>query len=237
MGKRFKGLACAYCGEPDISSTGDHVIPRKFVPEHLRANLPQVPACAACNNAKSADEHYLATVLPFGGNHPEASAMLERDVPRRLEKNKRLHLELARGQAEVRFSDGAGVGPTLTLNVEAERITRFARRVIQGLHAHHWEPVSKGTWVGAGVLAPAGQQFQLELMHMGGLRLRRDIGDGLFSYAALRSMERPYISAWWLRLFGGVMLGGDPAMPGFASRDLFGLVASNPFPELFADSP
>jgi hypothetical protein len=33
------------------------------------------------------------------------------------------------------------------------------------------------------------------------------------------------------------MLGGDPNVPGFASRDLFGLVASKPFPQLFAGSP
>jgi hypothetical protein len=180
----------------DISSTGDHVIPRRFVPEHLRANLPQVPACLTCNNAKSADEHYLATVLPFGGNHPAASAMLERDVPRRLQKNKRLHRGLAEGRCDGQLSEGDAITPTLTLNVEADRIIGFARRLIGGLHAYHWEPISKQMWVGAGVLAPAGQNFQLELMHMGGLRLRGDIGDGLFSCAALRSMEPPYISAW-----------------------------------------
>jgi len=237
LGKRFKGLTCAYCGGPEISTTGDHVIPRQFVPKHMRANLPQVPACAACNNAKSADEHYLATVLPFGGNHPEVLAILERDVPRRLEKNRRLHRELAESQGKVQLRDDNGIKSTMTLSVEPDRIVRFARRMIQGLHAHHWEPVPKGTWVGAGVLAPAGQKFQLELMHMRGLRLRGDIGDGLFSYAALRSMERPYISAWWLQLFGGVMLGGDPNARGFASRDIFGLVAPEPIPELFPDSP
>jgi hypothetical protein len=203
----------------------------------MRANLPQVPACAACNNAKSADEHYLATVLPFGGNHPEVLAILERDVPRRLEKNRRLHRELAESQGKVRLMDENVIEPTMTLNIEADRIIRFARRMIQGLHAYHWEPVPKGTWVGAGVLAPAGQRFLLELMHMGGRRLHGDIGVGLFNYAALRSMERPYISAWWLRLFGGVTLCGDPNVPGFASRDIFGLVAPEPIPELFPDSP
>ncbi|WP_395674455.1 hypothetical protein [Inquilinus sp.] len=158
-------------------------------------------------------------------------------MPRRLEKNRRLHRELAESQGKVRLMDENVIEPTMTLNIEADRIIRFARWMIQGLHAHHWEPVPKGTWVGAGVLAPAGQKFQLELMHMGGLRLRGDIGDSLFSYAALRSMERPYISAWWLRLSGGVMLGGDPNAPDFVSRDIFGLVGPNPIPELFPDSP
>lgn len=235
MRKGYQGKTCAYCGEPGISSTSDHVIPRQFLPEHLRANLPQVPACAACNRAKSTDEHYLATVLPFGGNHPESSAMLERDIPRRLERNRRLHRELAAGQVNIGLNEDGVIQPTIALDIEPERITRFARRMIQGLHAHHWEPVPKEMWVGAGVLGPVGQQFQLELMHMSGMRLRGDIGDGLFSYAALRSFEPPHVSAWWLRLFGGVLLGGDPNHPGFASRDLFGLVATKPAPEMFAD--
>lgn len=235
MGKRFKGITCAYCGEPGISSTGDHVIPRQFVPEPLRANLPQVPACAACNNSKSIDEHYLATVLPFGGNHPESSAMLERDVPRRLERNRKLHQALAESQGQIRLNEDGVVATTTTLMVEAERITRFTRRVIQGLHAHHWGPIPKGTWVGAGLLAPTGVKFHHDLMHMGGVRLRGDIGQGLFSYAALRSFEPPYLSAWWLRLFGGVMLGGDDAVPDYVTRDLYGMVATKPFPEMFPD--
>lgn len=235
MRKGYRGKTCAYCGELGVSSTSDHVIPRQFVPENLRANLPQVPACAACNNAKSADEHYLATVLPFGGNHLMSSAMLEQDVPRRLAKNQRLHRELAASQTDIWLNLGGGIESTIGFSIEADRVVRYARWMIQGLHAHHWEPVPKGTWVGAGILTPAGQKFQLGFMNMGGLRLRGDIGNGLFRYAALRSFGKPYISAWWLRLFGGVMLGGDPNVPGFASPDLFGLIGPRPIPELFAD--
>lgn len=235
MSKRFKGLTCAYCSELGVSSTGDHVIPRQFVPEHLRANLPQVAACAPCNNAKSIDEHYLATVLPFGGNHRDSSAMLERDVPRRLDKNQKLHRALAEGQGRIRLKEGGEIAETMAIPIEAERITRFARRAIQGLHAHHWGPIPKGTWVGAGQLAPAGVEFHHTLMHMGGIRLRGDIGGGLFSYAALRSFEPPYISAWWLRLFGGVLMAGDPAMPEYGTRDIYGMVSTLPRPEMFPD--
>jgi hypothetical protein len=233
LGKRFKGMTCAYCGEPGISSTGDHVIPRQFVPEHLRANLPQVAACASCNNAKSIDEHYLATVLPFGGNHPESSAMLVRDVPSRLQKNRKLHRALAEGQGQIQLNEDGVIASSMTLTVETERIIRFARRVIQGLHAHHWGPIPKATWVGAGVLAPTGVEFHHKLMEMGGVRLRGDIGGGLFSYAALRSFDSPYLSAWWLRFFGGVALGGDSDLPAYVSRDLYGLVATTPLPEMF----
>jgi len=159
--------------------------------------------------------------------------MLNRDVPRRLERNQRLHRALAEGQSRVQVNDGGGVAETLALPVESERISRFARRVIQGLHALHWGPIPQDAWVGAGQLAPAGVEFHHKLMHMGGIRLRGDIGAGLFSYAALRSFEPPFISAWWLRLFGGMILAGDPAMPEYGTRDLYGLVSRLPHPEMF----
>lgn len=161
--------------------------------------------------------------------------MLEREVSRRLERNKRLHRELAASQTDIRTQEGDAVESTIGFGIEADRVARYARWMILGLHADHWEPVPKGTWIGAGVLAPAGQKFLLEMMHMGSVRLRGDVGDGLFSYAALRSFGKPYISAWWLRLFGGVMLGGDPNLPDFANRDLFGLIGPRSIPELFAD--
>ena len=84
------------------------------------------------------------------------------------------------------------------------------------------------------IVASAMEEARLEMeKHNREVRSRR--GDGLFTYAALRSFEKPYISAWWIRLFGGVMLGGDPNVPGFASPDLFGLIGPRPIPELFAD--
>ncbi len=233
MGKRFKGLTCAYCSSPGISSTGDHVIPRRFFPKHLRENLPQVPACAACNNAKSIDEHYLATVLPFGGNHPESAAMLEHDVPPRLMKNRKLHQSLTSGVGEVRLNNDGISARSMTLPIEAEQVSRFTRRVIQGMHAYHWEPVQPEMWAGAGMLSPLGIEFHNAIMHMNGVRLRENIGNGLFSYAALRSFKRPFISAWWLKLFGGVMLGGDSRVPGYVSRDLWGIVSIEPVPEMF----
>lgn len=235
MSKRFKGQTCAYCGEPGASSTGDHVIPRRFLPERLRANLPQVPACAACNNAKSIDEHYLATVLPFGGHHPEASAMLDRDVPRRLERNRKLHQALADGRTDIRLNQDGVIEETFALPVEADRLARFARWVIQGMHAHHWGPIPPDMWVGAGMLSAEGTKFHNAMMHLNGRRLRGDVGRGLFSYAALRSFEPPYISAWWLRLFGGVLMGGDPRAPDYYSRDLWGLVTTKPHPEMFGE--
>ena len=71
MGKKHKGKPCAYCFER-LSETADHVFARNFFLPSARANLPQVPACSLCNAQKSALEHYLTSVLPFGGRHKAA---------------------------------------------------------------------------------------------------------------------------------------------------------------------
>ena len=58
MGKGFKGKTCVYCAAAP-AATMDHVFAREFFLVDRRANLPKVPACQACNSAKSGLEHYL----------------------------------------------------------------------------------------------------------------------------------------------------------------------------------
>lgn len=72
------------------------MIARGFFLPSQRANLPQVPACSSCNNAKSQLKHHLLTVLPFGARHSTASRTLNELVPGRLERNARLHCGTAR---------------------------------------------------------------------------------------------------------------------------------------------
>jgi hypothetical protein len=91
--KRFKGLLCVYCLERK-SVTGDHVFAREFFLPAQRSDLPQVPVCECCNNEKSRVEHYLTTLLPFGGRHSDSTENLKKQVPKRLERNHRLHSEL-----------------------------------------------------------------------------------------------------------------------------------------------
>ncbi len=87
--KRYKGKDCAYCGEPASSSTNDHVVPRSFFIDTDRGpglNTPQVPACARCNNEKSALEGYVGTALLIGSRHPEANRYRREKVGPRLVK-------------------------------------------------------------------------------------------------------------------------------------------------------
>ena len=61
-----------YCGFRPGSTT-DHVLARGFVGIRNRGNLPKVPCCSDCDNAKAGLDHHLTTVLPFGALHRDAA--------------------------------------------------------------------------------------------------------------------------------------------------------------------
>lgn len=104
MRRELRGKLCAYCATQPGTTPG-HVFARGFVALEKRDGLPTVPACEKCNGEKAKLEHYLTTVLPFGGQHADAAQTLITMVPSRLSKNQRLARELAdgaeRGEADA----------------------------------------------------------------------------------------------------------------------------------------
>ena len=138
MTKKFKGQRCVYCAERD-AVTGGHIFAREFFLLSERANLPQVPVCTECNNEKSKLEHYLTAVLPFGGRHSSAALNLASMVPKRLNKNAKLHRELAAGQQKSKTSseeeDAAG---TMTIPIDGDRVEQLFAMVARGLIWFHW---------------------------------------------------------------------------------------------------
>src|SRR5262245_46028730 len=99
--KKFRDKLCVYCGVRPSTTQGDHVFARELFADGRTENLPKVPACKPCNDDKSRLEHYLASVLPFGGRHADAKHVLEMDVHRRLVKNVALHKRLAEGMEQT----------------------------------------------------------------------------------------------------------------------------------------
>src|SRR5262245_43820090 len=100
MSKKFKGSVCVYCASKAAESR-DHIFAREFFLKSDRKDLPQAPACKACNKAKSDLEHYLTTVLPFGARHDSATENLEIMVPGRLANNLRLTRQLQAGKGQM----------------------------------------------------------------------------------------------------------------------------------------
>src|SRR5690242_13724910 len=100
MSKKFRGKTCTYCVERTATQP-DHIFAREFFLPRRRHGLPKVPACQTCNNDKSKLEHYLTSILPFGGRHADATATFSDLVPGRLAKNAALQRQLSAAQGRV----------------------------------------------------------------------------------------------------------------------------------------
>jgi hypothetical protein len=208
--KEFKGELCVYCGE-SLATTSDHVISREFFLVKHRGNLPQVPACGRCNNEKSALEHYLTVVLAFGGRHSHAAENLKTMVPKRLAKNAKLHRELTAGLAK---SGGDSIP------LDHVRLDRLFEMIAKGLAWHHWRVrLGQGHSAIASTFHDAGEPFFDQMLSKMNTphRVSVDWGDGTFAYRGVQATDCAELTIWRFSMYGGVVFGGDPNVPGPAS--------------------
>jgi hypothetical protein len=209
MGKRFKGKTCVYCAASGASETGDHILAREFVPAARRSQIPQAPACKSCNEAKAELEHYLTTVLLFGGRHPDAAGNLENDGPRRLAKNRKLHRELARGcsRSWTKVPSGILVN-ALTVPINGERVEKLVGYIVRGLMWHHWGIVlGPDCFVEVLSLTAHGEAFFQRYAEMNAeARVKGDIGEGALVYEGTQGTDNPQVSVWEISIFGGARM-------------------------------
>lgn len=145
--KRYKGKDCAYCGEPESSSTNDHVVPRSFFLDVERGpalDLPQVAACQKCNNEKSALELYVGSSLLIASEHPEASRYRWEKVRPRLERNRKLWNEL-KLDAPARWVSVNGIlQPRHVVKIDPSKIEQLLQMIVRGLYRYHYgKPLSR----------------------------------------------------------------------------------------------
>ncbi|MEW5687250.1 MAG: HNH endonuclease [Pseudomonadota bacterium] len=237
MSKQFRAKTCVYCAGEGASSTGDHVFAREFFPVDRRGDLPKVAACAPCNNAKSKLEHYLTTVLPFGGQLAVSSQILNEMVPRRLAKNAKLHQALAANQGTLLINRRGVVERAMALPIESDQLQALFRYVTRGLIAHHWETVVPASyWVGAGLLTGAGEEIVGPMLHRNGrARVNGSVGGGVFDYTGLQAVDDPALTVWCFTVYGGVTLGGDPEASLEATPRIWAISARNALPGIFGD--
>jgi len=138
VSKKFRGKRCAYCADAQ-STTEDHIFAREFFLPEDRGNLPKAPACASCNNEKSKLEQYFTSILPFGGRHDQAVVNLQTRVPPRLQRNRKLHEELATTLRRAWLRENAGLFlPGITFAMDGERLEELVSFIVRGLMWHHW---------------------------------------------------------------------------------------------------
>jgi hypothetical protein len=220
--KRFRGLLCVYCTVRS-SQVGDHVFAREFFALRQRDNLPQVPACNQCNTEKSKVEHYLTTVLPFAGRHPDSKQMLTDFVPRRLAKNQALSRKVRSGMQDILIQDSAGnLQPTVSIPIDPDALKEWAAYVARGLLWHHWHVLLDGGGdVEVYSLTQAGEQyFKTILRRPARERVVESLGDGTFRYTGAQAVDNPQMSVWVIEPYGGAMVGGEGEGPNNVSRNV-----------------
>lgn len=167
MSKRFKSKTCVYCGLESESTTGDHVFAREFLPIEHRANLLQVAACERCNVDKAKPEHYLLTLLPFGGNHPASTDLLTGNIPRRLAKNVKLHRQLAESRGPVLVKERGILQHSMALPFEGRKFSELFVLIARGMVAHVFgAQVPQDYSVNAGILTERGEEITRPLLAM-----------------------------------------------------------------------
>ncbi len=210
--KKYRGKTCAYCAVPNSSTTADHVIARGFFLENQRGNLPQVPACALCNGEKSELEHYLMTVLPFGGRHLDASANLAEQVPRRLAKNSALADELRRAlrsRLRLRSVNGEPWIQETILPLNPDKLIALYRWIAIGLSYEHWNlslPLADFVISAAYLMPNMAAMFDAVFDQAGQIAVHGNLGDGTFIYAGFQGKG---FSLWRMSIYG-VEVSGDP---------------------------
>jgi len=214
--------------------TADHIFARKFFPVEDRGNLPQVSACERCNGEKSKLEHYLLSILPFGGKHPASSAILAGEVPRRLDKNRKLHAELSDGKRPILIRNADGVHESLLLPFDSDKLSQFFQFVAKGLVFHHWEVrVPSDYFVGAGLLTSDGERLFEQLMRQPSrAEARGNLGRGLILYQGIQTLENSLSTLWRFQLYGGIQFSGDPRLSAEAPSNIWASTTHNLMPGL-----
>lgn len=205
--KKYIDKTCVYCAARR-STTADHVLAREFFPVAQRHNLPKVPACTGCNNAKAALEHYLTTLLPLGGRQPGAGAQLEDMVAPRLARNSSLRRSLDAGRERVWTREATGIAPTSALPFDSEKFDEYLALVTRGLMWHHWsELVLQSTEVEAHLVTPLTEaDVEQSLAKGSGRSICQSWGASLFAYCAKQDNANRQVSVWMFRVFGGLKI-------------------------------
>ncbi|WP_321495047.1 hypothetical protein [uncultured Desulfobacter sp.] len=208
--KKYKNKLCAFCRN-ERSFTGDHIFPRKFFAEKDRNNLPQAPVCKRCNVKKSKLELYISTVLPFGGHHYNALDELSNQVPKRLNKNHKLHQEIRTSQQNIYYrTENGSTIKAMAIDFDSENIYEFSRYAVKGLMWKHWGkylPLSHS--VKAFSPSEKGVLFTEKLFSSIQTDLTVDVRLGIdtIKYSGkMQNYDENDISVWKIYFFGGIQV-------------------------------
>ncbi len=202
--------ACPYCGKSGKMSR-EHVIPQGLFSNGLPGDLPKIPVCELCNNKKSRYDNYLRDFLLLdmhSCDQPEARELfprLERAIPR---KQSELAFHAMQSRLVSLYTPSkVFAGFAYATDLPKEPITTALEYVTRGLYRYYYNDMLplKSTFVVMRWrdIDAIRDQF-LTFLYMGAALKR--IGDGrVFECTYARAIDKPEVSAWFLRFFKGVL--------------------------------
>jgi len=224
--KRYVGKTCPYCRVPGSSTTRDHVVAREFFLIKDRDNLPIVPACQDCNEAKAALEHYALELMPFASRHPDAHRYNKEHLGPRLAKNQKLRASLVVHAEGTWEQHPAGfLVPTRSITIDMAKVTALFGMVMTGLFSFHFQEVLDPDWhVDVAMIDPDHEDKAIgplmRYFQPPSALVEGNLGRGTFVYRGLRSRQPPGFSLWQFTLFGRMQFGGAPQHLGRAFSKL-----------------
>lgn len=150
-------------------------------------------------------------VLAFGGRHRDAIENLMTMVPKRLNKNPKLRAELA-----AAFEQSGGT----TMPIDHVPLERLFALIARGLLWHHWQTVlGPGYSAIASMFADARKTFFAQMLNKWNTPncVTGNLGEGTFCYEGAQVTDCVQMSIWRLSMYGDIVFGGDPNVPGPSS--------------------
>ncbi len=172
-----------------------------------RNNIPKVPACKKCNNEKSKIEHYLLSVLPFGGTHNDAKEMLTIDALKRLKKNQKLFTSLRSEWGYCYIPQESKVlEKRMHVNFDPNMLHTFIGFVSLGLTFHHWGLyLPRDHEIKAFTPSPSGMRFIERLFGFRAAHTTNEtLGNNTVRYKGACSGNQEFLSVWAVQLLGGM---------------------------------
>lgn len=215
--KRYKGKDCAYCGEPGSTSTNDHVVARSFFLDADRGPglyIPQVAACARCNNEKAELERYVGSTLLIGSRHPEANQYRREKVVPRLDRNKSLRNELGIDAPPSWAKINEVWQQVHVIKIDSEKIERLLQMIVRGLYRHHYgKPLPREMTPDVSMIHPEAEALMwASVSHFFPPEVPRincNLGRGAFIYSCVQSPAHAGFTAWMIALHGKIPLHGE----------------------------
>jgi hypothetical protein len=202
VSKAYRDKDCTYCCRANSSTGADHVLARQFFLEQHRGNLPKVPACKQCNGEKSELELYLTSTIPFGATHAHATNALELLIPKRLERNQKLHHELIEGRELVIGIEPGRAQPSVgvsALPFRGDTLVALMEYIARGLTFWHWKlllPPDRTVLSAAFVHSEVAPFFE-QLMAQNALnRVSDTLGNGVFTYEGVQAAAPLELTVW-----------------------------------------